>query len=172
MKKYFALAIVALISMSAVAQQKIQLPAPQWDKKVNKFSLVDALMQRQSEREYADVDLTDQELSNVLWAACGINRPASKKITAPSAINAQDIMVFVCRADGAWLYNAVENSLTRVSALDLRKAVASRQEFSAKAPVSLVLVSDIQRCTTSETSVLWMQVMSPRTSTSSARQWD
>lgn len=145
MKKYFALAIVALISMSAVAQQKIQLPAPQWDKKVNKFSLVDALMQRQSEREYADVDLTDQELSNVLWAACGINRPASKKITAPSAINAQDIMVFVCRAEGAWLYNAVENSLTRVSALDLRKAVASRQEFSAKAPVSLVLVSDISK---------------------------
>ena len=145
MKKLFVVAIVALVSMSALAQEKIQLPVPQWDQNVSEFSLVDALKQRQSVREYATTELTDQELSNVLWAACGINRPDSKRITAPSAMNAQDVIVFVCRADGAWRYSPEGNTLTRVSTLDLRKAVAGRQEFSAKAPVSLVLVSDIGR---------------------------
>ena len=145
MKKLFVIAIVTLFSLGVVAQEKIQLPAPQWDKGISKFSLVDALTQRQSVREYATTALTDQELSNVLWAACGINRPETKKITAPSAINAQDIMVFVCREDGAWRYEPDGQSLVKVSSLDLRKAVAGRQEFAAAAPVCLVLVSDVSR---------------------------
>lgn len=144
MKKIFALAILALLTTSAMAQH-IQLPAPQWDKKASKFTLVDALQQRQSVREYAATELSDQELSNILWAACGINRPESKRITAPSAVNAQDIIVFVCRADGAWRYDALQNTITRVTELDLRKAVAGRQEFAAKAPVCLLLVSDLSR---------------------------
>ena len=144
MKKIFTLAILAFITTSAMAQQ-IQLPAPQWDKKASKFTLVDALQQRQSVREYAATELSDQELSNILWAACGINRPESKRITAPSAVNAQDIIVFVCRTDGAWRYDALQNTLTRVTSLDLRKAVAGRQEFAAAAPVCLLLVSDLSR---------------------------
>ena len=144
MKKIFILAILVFITTSAMAQQ-IQLPAPQWDKKASKFTLVDALQQRQSVREYAATELSDQELSNILWAACGINRPESKRITAPSAVNAQDIIVFVCRTDGAWRYDALQNTLTRVTSLDLRKAVAGRQEFAAAAPVCLLLVSDLSR---------------------------
>ena len=144
MKKILTLAILAFITTSAMAQQ-IQLPAPQWDKKASKFTLVDALQQRQSVREYAATELSDQELSNILWAACGINRPESKRITAPSAVNAQDIIVFVCRTDGAWRYDALQNTLTRVTSLDLRKAVAGRQEFAAAAPVCLLLVSDLSR---------------------------
>lgn len=144
MKKYLTLAIFALLSMNAMAQQ-IQLPAPDWGDKAGRFSLVDALLQRQSVREYAATELSDQELSNILWAACGINRPEGKRITAPSAINAQDITVYVCRADGAWCYDAVQNTLNRVTELDLRRAVAGRQEFAATAPVCLLLVSDISR---------------------------
>ncbi|MDD5862678.1 MAG: SagB/ThcOx family dehydrogenase [Prevotella sp.] len=77
-----------------------------------------------------------------MWAACGINRPESGKLTVPSAINAQDIQVFVVRKDGAYLYLPKENQLKPVSKADLRSAVAGRQAFAATAPVSLVLVSD------------------------------
>lgn len=145
MKKISILAVAVLACIGAMAQDKIQLPTHQFDAKTARVSLIDVLRQRQSEREYSQDDLTLQELSNVLWAACGINRPESKRITAPSAVNAQDIMVFVCRADGAWRYDAELNILTRVSSLDLRRAVAGRQEFAAAAPVSLVLVSDVSR---------------------------
>ena len=145
MKKLLVFVVMALACLNAGAQEMVQLPAPQWEQKVSEFSLVDALKQRQSVREYATTELTDQELSNVLWAACGINRPDSKRITAPSAMNVQDVIVYVCRADGAWRYQPDGNTLVRVSSLDLRKAVAGRQEFAAKAPVCLVLVSDVSR---------------------------
>ncbi|MBQ9636954.1 MAG: SagB/ThcOx family dehydrogenase [Prevotella sp.] len=145
MKRITFFAVAMLMSISVMAQDKIQLPTPQFDGHSAEATLVDVLRQRQSEREYSAEDLSLQELSNVLWAACGINRPESKRITAPSAINGQDIIVFVCRADGAWRYDAEPNTLTRVSSLDLRRAVAGRQEFAAAAPVSLVLVSDISR---------------------------
>jgi nitroreductase len=106
---------------------------------------VEVLKNRRSEREYSKEALSDQVLSNVLWAACGINRPAEKKITAPSAINAQDVIVFVCRSDGAFRYDALNNTLIKVSSKDLRKDVAANQAFSAVAPVSLVLVSDLNK---------------------------
>ena len=108
-------------------------------------TLVEVLKNRRSEREYSKEALSDQVLSNVLWAACGINRPAEKKITAPSAINAQDVIVFVCRSDGAFRYDALNNTLIKVSSKDLRKDVAANQAFSAVAPVSLVLVSDLNK---------------------------
>ena len=93
-------------------------------------------------RDFSDKAVSDADLSELLWAACGINRPDTKKITAPSAINAQDILVYVCTKDGAWLYVPDGNSLQKVSDKDLRSAVAGRQEAVAVAPVSLVLVSD------------------------------
>ncbi|MBR3442874.1 MAG: SagB/ThcOx family dehydrogenase [Bacteroidaceae bacterium] len=138
MKKIMMMALALLMAGSAVAQD-VQLPAPQ---KNVPMSLMDALQQRTSVRQYSDKALDDATLSQVLWAACGINRPDTKKITAPSAINAQDILVYVVRQDGAWLYQPLTNSLRRVSTKDLRKEVAGFQEFAAKAPVSLVLVSD------------------------------
>lgn len=106
------------------------------------MSLMQALQQRRSERSYADTELTSQQLSTILWAACGISDAESGKITAPSAMNKQDITLYVCRKDGAWRYDNQANSLTKVSDKDLRGAVASRQEFAAKAPVSIVIVSD------------------------------
>ena len=101
-----------------------------------------ALQNRHSSREFADKQVPDNVLSTVLWAACGINRPSEGKITAPSAINAQDIQVYVVRKDGAYLYKPEDNSLQKVSSKDLRSAVAGRQSFAADAPVSLVLVSN------------------------------
>ena len=122
-----------------ISAQDVKLPAP--DKNV-KMTLMEALQQRASEREFSDKVIDDATLSQVLWAACGINRPDTKKITAPSAINAQDILVYVVRQDGAYLYLPESHSLRKVSSKDLRSEVAGRQVFAASAPVSLVLVSD------------------------------
>ena len=144
MRKLLTLALM-MLSTSMMAQSVQQLPAPKFDKKSSSMSLVDVLQKRESVREYAAAPLTDQELSNILWGACGINRPESKRLTAPSAVNAQDIIVYVCRADGAWRYDAQQNTLTRITELDLRKAVAGRQPFAANAPVCLLLVSDLSK---------------------------
>jgi SagB-type dehydrogenase family enzyme len=128
--------------MVAAAQEVRPLPKP--DKKA-KMTLFQALDRRESVREYSDREIPERTLSNLLWAACGINRPGQGRITAPSAINAQDITVYVCRQDGAWKYDAAAHALTKVSDKDLRKQVAGFQDFAATAPVSLVLVSDISK---------------------------
>lgn len=146
MKRFYAIAIALMIGVGAFAQDVIRLPQPKWDdNNGGKATLVEVLKNRRSEREFSKEPLSDQVLSNVLWAACGINRPAEKKITAPSAVNAQDIVVYVCRTDGAFRYDALNNTLIKVSSKDLRKDVAANQAFSAVAPVSLVLVSDMNK---------------------------
>ena len=145
MKKLLTLALMMMLSTSMMAQNVQQLPAPKFDKKTSNMSLVEVLQKRESVREYAADPLTDQELSNILWGACGINRSESKRLTAPSAVNAQDIIVYVCRADGAWRYDAQQNTLTRITELDLRKAIGGRQPFAANAPVCLLLVSDLSK---------------------------
>ena len=102
MKNILTIACVAMImaATSCKAQDNIQLPKPSMD---NKVALMQALQDRHSIREYADKQIPDDVLSTVLWAACGINRPGEGKITAPSAINAQDILVYVVRQNGACL---------------------------------------------------------------------
>lgn len=140
-----AVAVVAATSIAttscqnANASDKRLLPTPT---KSAKMTLMESLQQRHSVRDFSDKAVSDADLSELLWAACGINRPDTKKITAPSAINAQDIMVYVCTKDGAWIYAPDGNSLKKVSDKDLRPAVAGRQESVAVAPVCLVLVSD------------------------------
>lgn len=96
---------------------------------------------RASSREFADKEVAVETLSQLLWAAYGINREDGH-ITAPSAVNAQDIEVYVVRQDGAYLYQPKENVLKKIYNQDLRSVVAGRQDFAAKAPLSLVLVSD------------------------------
>ena len=125
-------------SLFVMAQDIVKLPEP--DKNVP-MTLYQALQQRKSVREYSNKDIDDMKLSQLLWAAVGINRPDGH-LTAPTAVNAQDISVYVCRKDGAYLYVAKDNALKKVSDKDLRKAVAGFQAFAADAPISLVIVSD------------------------------
>ncbi len=138
MKRIILIASFFIVGMSVSAQEIKKLPEP--NKNV-KMTLYQALQQRKSVRSYSEKDIDDMKLSQLLWAAVGINRPDGR-LTAPTAINAQDITVYVCRKDGAWLYNAKNNSLQKVSEKDLRQAAAANQAFSAKAPITLVLVSD------------------------------
>lgn len=127
--------------IAATAQERIQLPAPQLEK-LTKMTLTDALKMRQSIREFVSSELNNEQLSSILWAACGINRPESGKLTAPTARNMQDIKLYVCRADGAWLYDAKGNALVKVLGKDLRGAIAGMQASIKDAPVALLIVSD------------------------------
>lgn len=142
MKKLFIIIALAAMSMPASAQETIKLPAPNKNVEMTLFS---ALQQRKSVREYADKDVDQQTLSQVLWAACGVNRPDDQLITAPSAMNRQDVVVFACTKDGAYRYEPIENELVKVSGKDLRASVAGPQRGVASAPVFLLLVSDQSR---------------------------
>lgn len=142
MGKFLMLQIALLFAGCVAAQDVVTLPQPEMDLGEG-ASLMNVLKNRASSRSYdAGAEITDGQLATVLWAACGVNRRESGKITAPSAVNAQDIVVYVCRKDGAFRYDAREHVLVKVSGRDLRAAVAGGQDFVKDAPVSLVLVSD------------------------------
>ena len=105
-------------------------------------SLMQALSDRASQREFADKQLSLEDLSSLLWAANGVNREDGKR-TAPSAVNAQDIDIYVCMASGAYLYDAKQSQLIRITTEDLRTAVCGKQPMEA--PVFLVMIADISR---------------------------
>jgi len=107
-------------------------------------SLMQSLNERKSSREFSERDLPVQEISNLLWAANGINRPAEGKHTAPSAMNWQDIDIYVLMKEGVYLYDPKISQLIPVEAGDFRSS-AGTQEFVAKAPVNLIFVSDYTR---------------------------
>ena len=99
-----------------------------------------ALNERRSAREFDGRKLPDQVLSNLLWAAAGVNRPDGKR-TAPSAMNWQEVEVYVASAAGLWLYDGPANALKHVSDEDVR-AISGRQEYVKEAPLSLIFVAD------------------------------
>lgn len=105
-------------------------------------TLMQAFGNRQSGREFADEQLSLEDLSSLLWAANGVNRDNGKR-TAPSAVNAQDIDVYVCMENGAYLYDARQNQLQRITTEDIRPAVAGNQQVAA--PVFLVMIADLSR---------------------------
>lgn len=133
--------LLMIVTLHAQDLKEIKLNAPDKDRGT---SVMKALSDRHSDREYAAKELSIQDLSDLLWAANGINRPDGKR-TAPSALNKQDIDVYVIMKEGAYLYDAKANSLQPVAKGDHRSAVAGAQEFVKAAPVSLVLVSDLSR---------------------------
>jgi SagB-type dehydrogenase family enzyme len=116
----------------------LQLPPPQTD--IGK-PLMQTLKLRQSARTFDTKALPQQELSNLLWAAFGINRPELGKRTAPSAMNWQEIDVYVALPEALYLYDAKTNSLKLVLSKDLREATG-KQPFVKDAPVNLVYVAD------------------------------
>lgn len=118
--------------------QVIKLPAPQTD---GGKPLMQCLKLRQSSREFSPEKLPLQTLSNLLWAAYGINRPDSGKRTAPSAVNWQNIDLYVATADGLFLYDAKEHALVQILKDDIR-ALCGTQDFVKTAALNLIYVGD------------------------------
>lgn len=143
MKKVQLLLVCLVLSAAAFAADKVvKLPKPNLNRS---GAVMKALSERQSTREYASKALSLADLSDLLWAANGINRSNSGKRTAPSAMNKQDVDVYVVLPEGTYLYDAKNHQLNLVAEGDHRGAVAGGQAFVKTAPVSLVLVSDISR---------------------------
>jgi SagB-type dehydrogenase family enzyme len=117
------------------------------------LTVMQALEKRSSASVFSSEKLKIQDLSDLLWAANGINRPDVKKRTAPSAMNAQDIDLYVFMEEGVYLYNAAAQTLEPVVSGDQRLLAAGRQAEFAKAAVILVMVSDISRFPGSEESM-------------------
>lgn len=118
---------------------RIALPPPRMD---GGLPLMQALQRRESRREFSPQPLDPQQLSDLLWAAAGINRPELGGRTAPSALNAQEVSVHAAMADGLYRYLPAEHALERTADSDVR-AVTGYQDFVDTAPLDLVYVADL-----------------------------
>lgn len=107
-------------------------------------SLESALRSRRSTRSFRPDALSTEELSSILWAAFGVNRPDSGGRTAPSAHDWQEILVYAVVQEGTWRYDAKAHRLDLVRGGDLRAATGT-QDFAGEAPLNLVYVADFER---------------------------
>lgn len=119
----------------------IDLPAPA---RKGGAPLLSALANRHSTREYKTDALSPQVLSDLLWAAYGVNRPSTGGRTAPSAHNWQLLDVYVTLQSGLYRYDPASHRLVQLSTVDARK-IAGTQDFTAVAPVNLVFVAQMSK---------------------------
>lgn len=119
----------------------LRLPAPRTGQGK---PLMQCLNERESSREFSPVPLDPQVLSDLLWAAFGINRADSGKRTAPSTVNARTIGIYVAKSDGLFRYDADGHALLPIHDRDVR-GLTGGQEYVSQAPVSLIFVADFER---------------------------
>ena len=139
MKLKLSILLAAFLAGNLLAES-IQLPPPQ---KTGGMPLMEALAKRSTSRAFATNELSSQQISSLLWAAFGINRPDGKR-TAPSAMNFQETDIYVLLKSGASVYSAASNQLNQVVAEDIR-ALGGIQAFVKDAPVTLVFVADLAK---------------------------
>jgi nitroreductase len=125
---------------TAQEQKSIQLTKPQ----IAGNPLMEVLAKRSSSREFSSEALPENILSNMLWAAAGINRPDSGRRTAPTAMNKQEIDVYVATPNGIYLYEAKSHSLKMIAAGDLR-GLTGKQDYVREVAVNLIYVADYSR---------------------------
>ena len=129
--------------LAAQELKPVPLPKPQM---TGGKPLMEALSQRQTTRAFREAPLPPQTLSNLLWAAFGVNRPDSVKKgtgrTAPSAMNRQEVQLYVVLPQGAYLYDALANQLQPVATGDLRAEVGG--DAAAHAAVTIVYAADVK----------------------------
>lgn len=123
----------------------IKLPEPE---RSLDFPLMKALENRRTIRKWKQTPLSEQELSNLLWAACGITKNkygnVKSKRTAPSACNSQEIRVYAIMENGVYLYNEENHELIEIIAEDIRENIGT-QKMMKSAPLGLVFVADLSR---------------------------
>lgn len=146
MKKIYFLALLFAFSLSFIPSSRagdddqpqtiVYLPAPETNVGV---PLMKALNDRQTHREFSVRKINSQNLSNILWAAVGINRPDGK-LTIPTARDSRDLYVYVIKQGGAYRYNAETNALELVNPAALIYS-AAKQGFVKNADLLLVYVS-------------------------------
>lgn len=139
----FAQPLLAQKKQAAKAKKEtmIKLNDPDYG---NTVTLMDALKNRQTQRSFSTQELSWQQLSDIFWAANGINRPNNGKRTAPSARNAQEIDIYAFTASGVFFYEVENHQLKRIYDKDCRQSLYDRGDFY-KAPLILVYVGNFDK---------------------------
>jgi len=140
---FFVAVITFLLSANLFAQEVKSIKLPQPDMQGGK-PLMQALKERKSSRDFSPKKLSVQTISDLLWAAYGVNRAESKGRTAPSAMNIQEIDIYVALSSGLYLYDPFKNVLQLIVAEDIRGATG-KQPFVKEAPINLIFVADLSR---------------------------
>ena len=120
------------------ARASLHLPAPRID---GGLPLMQTLARRQSQRAFSTEPLDEATLADVLWAAAGVNRPDLGGRTAPSAMNAQEVLLYVALPHGLYRYEPAVHELWRIAATDVRR-VTGYQDFVDDAALDLIYVAD------------------------------
>jgi len=126
----------------ALGPKSLNLPPP---RSGGGKPLTEALKLRRSTREYSDRPLPAQVLSDLLWAAFGINRPSGDR-TAPYWRHVMVMDIYIAIKDGVWIYEPKAHTLLPHSKDDIR-AQTGLQDFVATAPLNLVYVAHGERMT-------------------------
>lgn len=141
-----ALTLAVVFTAPAGAEETIKLIQPDFAKGM---TVLQALKARKSDRIFGPGDLSRQQLSEILWAAAGVNREMGDGQvgrTAPTSHNDQSIDTYAFTPDGVYKYDPRAHELTRVVAGDQR-AAAGVQSYVSTAPLNLILVADLNRTT-------------------------
>ena len=137
----FLIMTAILTGANARTPQVVKLDAPDLSRGM---SLMEALKERKSVREFAATPLSLKDLSDLLWAADGVNRPDGHH-TAATALNKEDIDIYVLLEEGAYLYRPASSELQLVAEGDHRELIRGRQEDFPIPPAALVMVSTPSR---------------------------
>lgn len=142
MKGLFVCMIATFIAIPGLgrAQDIVYLPAPDTS---GGLPLMQALKERKSSRSFSSEPIPPQVMSDLLWAAFGVNREDGRR-TAPSAMNWQEIDIYLATESGLFLYNPRSHAITRLSRHDMREKTGT-QSFVREAPVNLVYVADLSK---------------------------
>ena len=144
MKRFVLFLFIIGLAFTANAQQMqaIKLNEPS---KTGGSSVMEAFSNRKSVREFSDRKLSTQDLSDLVWAAAGINRQDAGLRTAPSWRNFQDIDLYVCFSEGVYFYNAKTHTLEPFAQGNFYPLIVYNQEYVNNAPVILLLVTDLSK---------------------------
>jgi len=132
--------MITIVNVYGENKQLIELPAPQ---RTGGMPLMDALNSRSTARDFSERELSDQVLSNLLWAAFGINRESGKR-TAPSSQGKTEIEIYVATGKGLFLYIPEKNAMEQILDKDIR-GKTGKQLFVKKAPVNLIFVANYKK---------------------------
>jgi SagB-type dehydrogenase family enzyme len=138
-----SVAFLTIASLSCSAGDK-DIKLPKHNLSGIKTTVEQTFNLRHSVREFDSREISNQDLSNILWAANGINRADGKR-TAPSAMNRQEVDMYVVNKDGIYFYDAKEEALVLKASGDYRNLAAGRQAFAKSAPLHILLSGDLSK---------------------------
>ncbi|MFI3272341.1 MAG: nitroreductase family protein [Pseudomonadota bacterium] len=136
------MSVAPVFECKAETLQTVVLSDPKVQFAKHQDSLFFALENRHTERTFSEQALDMGELSALLWAACGVNRD-NGKLTIPTSRNTQDMLIYILKNDGVWLYDASTHAIEQKSSVDIRPDLTTK--IARSAPVTFLYVNDVDK---------------------------